>query len=288
MTAGRRPLLHKAPLVTAAVVALLVALAVLVPVDPTTPDLLHRFAPPSWVHPLGTDQLGRDLAARILAGARLSVGFTLLALVLCAVLGTTAGLTAGYVGGVPAKALQSVVDVLVSIPTIVFGLILAAAWQPGLPALLGAVLIVGWTPFSRLAYQLAIKQAGAGYVDGALTMGAGTWWILSRHILRNAARPLLAHTCLRFANTMLTLAGLSFLGLGAQPPTPEWGAMLAEGRNYLYLAPRLVLAPMTAIATITVAVTVLGRTLNGAGPPKPSLNDVLAARPTHMPGQRRA
>ncbi|MGH3722276.1 MAG: ABC transporter permease [Pseudonocardiaceae bacterium] len=245
----------------AAVVALLVVLAALVPVDPTTPDLLHRFAPPSWAHLLGTDQLGRDLAARILAGARLSVGFTLVALTLCAVVGTAAGLAAGYIRGALATVLQSMVDVLVSIPTIVFGLILAAAWQPGLPALLGAVLIAGWTPFSRLAYQLAVNEAGAGYVDSALALGAGTWWILSRHILRNAARPLLAHTCLRFANTMLTLAGLSFLGLGAQPPTPEWGAMLAEGRNYLYLAPRLALAPMTAIVTITVLVTILGRTL---------------------------
>jgi peptide/nickel transport system permease protein len=233
----------------------------LLPVDPITPDLAHRLAPPTWAHPLGTDQLGRDLAARILAGARLSVGFTLLALVLCAVLGTTAGLVAGYVGGAPASVLRSVVDMLVSIPTIVFGLVLAAAWQPGLPALLTATVLVGWTPFSRLAHQLAVNQAGAGYVDSARALGATTWWILSRHILRNTARPLLAHTCLRFANTMLTLAGLSFLGLGAQPPTPEWGAMLAESRNYLYLAPRLALAPMAAIVTVTVAVTVLGRTL---------------------------
>ncbi|MDQ2788717.1 MAG: D,D-dipeptide ABC transporter permease [Pseudonocardiales bacterium] len=263
MTAPRWPRRREWPLVVAAVVALLllVVVAALVPVDPTTPDLLHRFAPSSWAHPLGTDQLGRDLAARILAGARLSVGFTLVALALCAVLGTTAGLAAGYVGGSPANMLQSVVDVLVSIPTIVFGLILAAAWQPGLPALLTAVLIAGWTPFSRLAYQLAVNEAGAGYIDSALALGAGTWWILSRHIPRNTARPLLAHACLRFANTMLTLAGLSFLGLGAQPPTPEWGAMLVDGRNYLYLAPRLALAPMTAIVTITVLVTILGRTL---------------------------
>ncbi|MGH3669912.1 MAG: ABC transporter permease [Pseudonocardiaceae bacterium] len=261
MTDRHRPLLRRRSLVVAAAVALLVALAALLPVDPTTPDLLHRFAPPSWAHPLGTDQLGRDLASQVLAGARLSVGFTLLALALCAVIGTAAGLTAGYLGGAPARALQSVVDVLVSIPAIVFGLILAAVVQPGLPALLGAVVIVGWTPFSRLAYQFAITQSGVGYVESARAMGAGTWWILSRHILRNAARPLLAHACLRFANTMLTLAGLSFLGLGAQPPTPEWGAMLAEGRNYLYLAPRLALAPMIAIVTITVVVTVLGRTL---------------------------
>jgi hypothetical protein len=120
MTTLRRPLLRQRSLIVAAVVALLVALTALLPLGPTTPDLLHRFAPPSWVHPLGTDQLGRDLFARILAGARLSVGFTLVALALCAVLGTTAGLTAGYVGGAPARALQSVVDVLVSIPTIVF------------------------------------------------------------------------------------------------------------------------------------------------------------------------
>lgn len=261
MTGGPRALSREMSLGVAAVVVLFMIFAALVPIDSTTPDLLHRFAAPSWAHPLGTDQLGRDLAARLLAGARLSVGFTVVALALCALLGTTTGLAAGYIGGFPAKLLQSLVDVLVSIPTIVFGLILAAAMQPGLPTLLGAVLIAGWTPFSRLAYQLAIGQARAGYVESAIAMGAGTWWILSHHILRNAARPLLAHSCLRFANTMLTLAGLSFLGLGAQPPTAEWGAMLAEGRSYLYIAPRLALAPMIAIVTITVAVTVLGRTL---------------------------
>lgn len=248
-------------LVACGVLGLLLLVAALLPVDALTTDLPNRFAGPSLAHPLGTDHLGRDVFARMLTGTRLSVWFTLLAVALCAAIGTLSGLLAGYAGGVAGQALQRVLDVLVAIPTIIVGLVVAAVREPGLSTLLIAVLLTGWTPFARLAYQLTVRERAREYVEGAIALGAGASRITLRHILPNAVRPLTAHACLRFANVLLSLAGLSFLGLGAQPPTPEWGAMLAEGRQFLFAAPQLVLVPAAAVVIVSLGLTVLGRRL---------------------------
>lgn len=244
-----------------AVLGGLLIVAGLWPVDALGQDLTTRLAPPSWSHPLGTDQLGRDVLARLLGGIRWSIGVTAVALTGCAVLGVTLGLAAGYRRGWTAQLLLSGIDVLVSVPAVVFGLVLAAALRPGLPALVLAILLVGWTTFARLSYQLTVREVGKPYVEAAVAIGARSARIVWRHILPNIARPLIAHSCAQFANVLLAVAGLSFLGLGAPPPTPEWGAMLAEGRRYLYTAPWLVLAPGAAIVLVTAAVTVLGRAL---------------------------
>ncbi|WP_219413383.1 ABC transporter permease [Pseudonocardia nigra] len=248
--------------VGACVVALALLVGALLPFDAVATDLSDRFAGPSLAHPLGTDHLGRDALARLAAGARLSVGFTLLAVAISAVAGTALGLLAGYRGGWPAQVLQRIVDVLIAVPSIVIGLVLAAVLRPGVTTLLLAVLVTGWTPFARLAAGLAVREAGAEYVTGAVALGAGDARILARHILPNAVRPLTAHACLRFANTLLAVAGLSFLGLGPQPPTPEWGAMLNEARPYLFLRPGLVLVPAVAIVGVALLVTLLGRALD--------------------------
>jgi peptide/nickel transport system permease protein len=254
--------------VVTAVVAVVLLLGALAPLDALGNDLATRFAGPSAAHPLGTDHLGRDLLARLAAGTRLSVGFTVVAVTLCAVAGTAAGMAAGYVGGAVAQALGRLVDVLIAIPSLVLGLVLATILRPGVTTLLLAVLVTGWTPFARLAMGLAAREAGAEYVQGARSVGAGDPRIVFRHILPNAIRPLTAHACLRFANTLLAIAGLSFLGLGAQPPTPEWGAMLNEARPYLFLRPGLVLVPALTVVGVALLVTLLGRALERrwAGP----------------------
>jgi peptide/nickel transport system permease protein len=241
-------------------VALLLVAAFL-PVDALTTDLANRFAGPSLAHPLGTDNLGRDLLARVIAGTRLSVWFTFGATAACAVIGTLLGLLAGYAGGWVGQALQRLLDVLVAIPTIIVGLVVAAVREPGLSTLLIAVLLTGWTPFARLAYQLTVRERAREYVEGAVALGAGPGRVTLVHILPNALRPLSAHACLRFANVLLSLAGLSFLGLGAQPPTPEWGAMLAEGRQFLFAAPQLVVIPAVAVVGVALLVTQVGRHL---------------------------
>ena len=243
--------------------AVLLLVAAFLPVDALTTNLADRFAGPSLAHPLGTDNLGRDVLARLVAGTRLSVWFTLLAVLICAVVGTLLGLLAGYAGGAVGQLLQRVLDVLVAVPTVIVGLVVAAVREPGPATLLIAVLLTGWTPFARLAYQLTVRERAREYVEGAVALGAGPGRITLVHILPNAVRPLTAHACLRFANVLLSLAGLSFLGLGAQPPTPEWGAMLAEGRQYLFAAPQLVLLPAVAVVGVALLVTVLGRQLEG-------------------------
>jgi peptide/nickel transport system permease protein len=173
------------------------------------------------------------------------------------------GLLAGWAGRAVGQAFQRLIDVLVSIPAIVVGLVVVAADDdpPGMGTLLLAVVLVGWTPFARLTFQLALAERGREYVEGAVALGAGTGRIVFRHVLPNLLRPLGAHVCLRFANVLLSIAGLSFLGLGAQPPTPEWGAMLAEGRQYMFVAPQLVLLPALAVVGSALAVTMFGRYL---------------------------
>jgi peptide/nickel transport system permease protein len=242
-------------------VVVVIAIAASLPLDGVTTDLTDRFAAPSFAHPLGTDHLGRDVLARLAGGARISVGLTVVAVAACAVLGTAAGLLSGYVGGLAGGLVQRLVDVLVAIPTIVVGLIIAAVREPGTATLLLAVLVTGWSPFARLAHHLTVRERAREYVEGAVALGAGPVRIAVRHVLPNALRPLVAHACLRFANVLLSIAGLSFLGLGVQPPTPEWGVMLAEGRQFMFSAPELVLLPAAAVVVAATGVTVLGRRL---------------------------
>lgn len=252
---------RRAPAVALGVLAAVLLVAAVLPLDAVGNDLANRFAPPSPAHPLGTDHLGRDVLARLAAGTRLSVGFTVVAVVSCASLGTALGLLAGFRGGLAAQALTRVVDVLVAVPSIVFALVLTTLLPPGSLTLLVAVVATGWTPFARLALGLTVREAGTGYVRAATALGAGPGRIVFRHVLPNAIRPLTAHAFLRFASTLLTIAGLSFLGLGPQPPTAEWGAMLDEARPYLFLRPGLVLAPAVAIVGVAFVVTVAGRAL---------------------------
>lgn len=235
----------------------------LLPLDPVANDLSHRFAGPSAAHPLGTDQLGRDVLARLAVGARLSVGFTLVALALCAGIGTVLGVLAAWCGRAVGQLFQRTIDVLVAIPAVLIGLVVVATsgGAPGVWSLLVAIVVAGWTPFARLTYQLVVRERAREYVEGAVAVGAGPLRIAFRHVLPNLTRPLLSHLCLRFANVLLTVAGLSFLGLGPQPPTPEWGAMLADGRQFLFNAPQLVLLPVLAVVGTALLVTALGRGL---------------------------
>jgi peptide/nickel transport system permease protein len=167
--------------------------------------------------------------------------------------------TGTVIGMLGQRALIRVADLLAALPTILVGLIAAAVLGPGLPSVLAAVCLVGWTPFARQAHHLTVRESGRDYVTAARSLGAGRVRVLARHILPNISGPLLAHVYLRFAGTLLTVSGLSFLGLGAQPPTPEWGAMVAEGRDYLFTAPHLVLAPAAAVVLVATWATVAGR-----------------------------
>ncbi|GAA4905414.1 ABC transporter permease [Actinomycetospora succinea] len=217
-------------------------------------DFGDRLAPPSPAHLLGTDVLGRDVLARVLGGVRWSLGLGLLALVVATAVGTASGLASGWWPGHPlGRGVQAVVDVLVALPALLVGLVVAAVLGPGLAPALLAVVLTGWAPFARQAHRLTVAVRSEGWVLAATALGAGSGRVLGRHVLPAVASPLLAAVAARFAGTVLTLAGLSFLGLGVQPPTPEWGAMLAEGRTYVFVAPWLVAAPAAALVISTLA-----------------------------------
>lgn len=245
----------------AALAALGLAGPLIAPQDPVAAQLGGRLAEASFAQPLGTDHLGRDVLSRLLAGAQLSLGLAGAAVAFSGVVGTVLGLLAGRTGGVFAAAVNRTVDALIALPAILVGLTLVAIFDPGVTTLFGAVALVGWMPFARLAHALTLKLGSREYVEAATVIGAGEPRIILRHILPNAAGPLLSLACLQFAYTLLTISGLSFLGLGAQPPTPEWGVMLSEGQPYLADRPLLVLAPAAAIVAAALTVTAAGRAL---------------------------
>ncbi len=233
----------------------------LAPHPPAATNLGAALEGPSGEHLLGNDHLGRDVLSRMLAGARLSVGFAAGAVAASGVVGILLGMVAGRLGGVISSLVNRTVDTFIALPAILVGLVLAAILDPGIPALLTAVFLTAWMPFARLAYALTVKISAREYVEAAVAIGATEAQIMRRHILPSAAGPLVALACLQFAYVLLAIAGLSFLGLGAQPPTAEWGAMLAEARPYMERNPLLVLIPAGAIVLTTLTVTALGRTL---------------------------
>ncbi|ANY07168.1 ABC transporter permease [Pseudonocardia sp. HH130630-07] len=243
--------------VVVVVVAVVVAGPWLLP-DPDRADFAALLAGPSPAHPLGTDQLGRDLLARTLHGGRVTVGLSLLAVALTAAAGIAVGALAAATGAF-GRVLMRVVDVLAAIPVVLFGLVAAVTLGPGGASLLVAVTAIAWTPFARQTHLLALAERERDYVTAAVALGAGPVRVLLRHVGPNLAPPLLAHACVRFAGTLLTISGLSFLGLGIQPPTAEWGAMVAEGRQYLFSAPQVVLVPSAAVVLTAATALVWGR-----------------------------
>lgn len=218
------------------------------PYNPLEADLSIVMQEPSWSHPLGTDELGRDLASRLLHGARLSLALGILAVTIAFAAGVPLGAMAGYFGGWLDQLIMRFMDILLSFPTLLLAIIVIATLGPGFT---NAIIAVGFSKIPVLARVtrgavLAIKQEP--YVEAARALGASHALILFKQIMPNAAGPLIVQSALLTASAILAGSGLGFLGLGAQPPMPEWGAMLSKGRTYLRVAPRLVSAPGIAIA----------------------------------------
>jgi peptide/nickel transport system permease protein len=262
---------NRLALVGAAIVIVVLVTGLLAPViapaDPIkiTPDAL---APPSGHHPFGTDDLGRDVFSRVLYGARISPLVGLVAVAISALAGVTLGLASGYAGGPVDNLIMRVVDVLLSFPGIVLAIGIVAILGPGLNNALLAVGIAGIPTFARVVRASVLVEKEKEYVDAARLLGAPTPRIIVLHILPNVLAPVIVLSTLSVAAAILAAAGLSFVGLGAQLPTPEWGAMLSQGRNYL--------ANQWWVATfpgLAIALTVLGVNLLGDG-----LRDVLDPR----------
>lgn len=233
--------------------------------DPMTQDLSNRLQPPSLAHPFGTDRLGRDVFARIVHGARVSLGIAVAVTAIRLVLGVAIGLLAGYGGGWVDELLMRVVDLLFAFPGIVLALVIAGIAGPSLTNVLLALAVVGWGTYARVVRSEVLSVRERDYVTASRLSGTPHHRIVLEHVLPNVLGPTIVLATLDIGTVVLATAGLSFLGLGAQPPTPEWGTMIAAGRHYLQTAWWLVNVPGLAIV-----VTVLGFTLLGDG-----LRDVL-------------
>lgn len=231
------------------------------PYDPAAQVLLDRLQAPSAAHWLGTDNFGRDVLSRVMHGGRFSVSIAAIAVVITGVSGTILGALSARIGGAFDEILMRTVDALLAFPDVLIALFLVFILGPGYGTLVVALAIVGWTPFARLTRAVTLEINTKDYIEAAEALGCSRSFIIFRHVLPNAIGPVLAQGFLRFGHMLITVGGLSYLGLGVQPPQSDWGAMLAEGQAFMIRAPWLVLAPGLAIFITALSVTMAGQGL---------------------------
>jgi len=252
-----------------AVLAAAVVVALFAPVvagDPIAqPDVVAtRFLPPlssdlhGTFHPLGTDRFGRDVWARLAYGARVSLGVGTLAVLVSLLVGVTVGAAAGFWRGWPATILLGLTDFALALPRVVLLLLLASLWQPSAGLVIVVLGLTGWMTIARLVHGEVRALAVRPFVEGAVGLGASDLRVLVRHILPNAMTPVIVAAALGLGNAIMLEAGLSFLGLGVQPPTPSWGNLIASGRDTLVNAPWVAAAPGVALVIVVVGATLLG------------------------------
>jgi peptide/nickel transport system permease protein len=240
----------------------------LMPLDPAQQDLVLRLAPPSWGHPFGLDELGRDILARVLAGARISFFVAVVVVTVSASVGTLLGAVAGYSGGLLDDVISRVTDMLLAFPGLLLAIALVAVLGPSLGNVLFALTIIGWVGYARLVRGQVLRAREFEYVHAARALGASTWRILLHHVIPTALPAVGVQATLGMAGAILGEAALSFLGLGVQPPTASWGTMLNGGRAHLLDAPHLTLFPGLAIALLVLGFNFLGDGLQDLADPK--------------------
>lgn len=244
------------------IVVLVLVVAVAAPfIAAYLPDLVlagPRLTAPSPAYPFGTDTLGRDMFSRVLHGARIAVQAALVGMGIAALLGVPSGLVAGYRGGWLDRALSRFVDIWLAFPGLLLALVIVARLGPSLSNAILAVGLLGAPGFYRLTRGLALSAGKLAYVEAARSVGCRAGRILVRHILPNLASSLIVFATLRAGTAILAVGGLSFIGLGAQPPSPEWGALLAAGRSHMDTAPWLAIYPGLSLTLTVVGLNLLG------------------------------
>jgi ABC-type dipeptide/oligopeptide/nickel transport system permease subunit len=266
---------HRTAVAGLSVLAALVLLAALAPLlfpeDPTEPRFERVLRPPSWEHPLGTDNLGRDLLTRVAYGGRVSFLIGVLAVVTSAAVGVPVGLLSGYYGGRFDLLVQRLVDLLLAFPGFLLALTLVAVLGVGVTNVVVAVGLAS-APAGRTPVRgVALSVRNQAFVEAARALGASDRRILFRHVLPNCTAPVIVQSTLQLGTAILTAAGLGFLGLGVKPPTPEWGTMLGEGQTYLFSSWYMATFPGLAIFLSVLAFNLLGDGLRDALDPRMKL-----------------
>ena len=232
------------------------------PYDPLIGDGSVARQPPSWGHPFGTDAVGRDIFSRVVYGSALSLRLSLLAVGIAFVASSVIGLLSGFVGGWLDEVLMRVIDVLLSVPSLLISLLLVTALGFGPLNIAIAVGIGSVAQFSRVMRSEVLKVRTSGFVEAAQGSGARWWTVLWRHVFPHAATPVIALVALEFGGAILSIAALNFLGYGAQPPTPEWGNLVADGRQYLATAWWMTTLPGLVIVALVLATNTISRALS--------------------------
>lgn len=263
---------HRLFSVYTALVILIVLVAIfapyLTPQDPLAGDMRNVLQTPSSEHLLGTDKLGRDTLSRIIAGTQVSLFMTLVLVALIAIVGSVVGILAGYFGGRVELVLMRLADMMLSFPGIVLAIAIAGILGGSVVNTIMALLVVSWAKYARLVRSLVIKLRNQDFIKAAVLNGTRTGTILYRHVLPNVLPMVVITGAMDIGTMMMEIAGLSFLGFGAQPPTPEWGLMLNEGRQYIQSAPWLMVYPGVAIFVVVAIFNLWGDSLRDVLDPR--------------------
>lgn len=250
------------------IVLIAICAPLLSPYDPYESAIQNSLLPPSAEHYFGTDKLGRDIFTRILYGARISITMALTVVIISSGLGTLIGVISAYVGGKVDTVIMRLTDVFLAFPGIVLAIAIAGVLGGSAVNAVLAVVIVGWTKYARLARSMTLKVKQQDFLAAAITNGTRPIAMIRRHILPNIIAIIIITAALDIGALMMELAGLSFLGFGAQPPTPEWGLMLNEGRQLIQTAPWLMIFPGLAIVIVVAVFNLWGDSLRDIMDPR--------------------
>ena len=238
---------------------LIAALApLLAPYSHSAQNLSIRLQAPSWEHPFGTDDFGRDILSRVLYGSRIALQIVFIVTLISGILGVIIGITAGYYGGMIDEVLMRLTDMFLAFPRLILAMAIAAMLGPSIVNAIIAISLVQWTQYARLARAEALRVKGQPYIESIRSMGASNLRIIFLHILPMSISPVLVQLTLRMGTVIITAASLGFLGLGAQPPSPEWGVMVADGRSFLIDQWWISTFPGIAIALVVLGFNLLG------------------------------
>lgn len=238
------------------------------PNDPYAQDLTQAMQPPSAAHLMGTDTYGRDMLSRVLIGAQTSISSTFALVAIITVFGTVVGIFCGYYGGIVDSVMMRISDVCLAFPGLVFAMAVAAILDGGVRNAVIALALISWPKYSRIARGQTLSIKNLPYMQASQLAGDSVLQMIFRHVLPNIAGPILVTSMLDIGTMMMEIAGLSFLGLGAQPPVAEWGSMMSSGRSMLQTDPWIVLSPGLAIFVSVVIFNLLGDTIRDYMDPK--------------------